>query len=106
MNSALEPELGVECVNKIVVRLNAAPWPFAIRHKESIRAFWREQQRCHPHFYDGQVHVMIAWEIHNAKLLLQHSSEVSVERILQASYIGSHPRYPQKASLIFQAAQR
>jgi hypothetical protein len=67
MNSALEPELGVECVNKIVVRLNAAPWPFAIRHKESIRAFWREQQRCHPHFYDGQVHVMIAWEIHNAK---------------------------------------
>jgi hypothetical protein len=54
-------------VNNVVVRLSDAPWPFGTQNREKISAFWREKTKSHPHFYDGQVHVMTCWEIRGAE---------------------------------------
>ena len=54
---------GVTCVNEIAVQLDLAPRPFATQNKEKISAFWQERRKSHPHFYDGQVHVMTSWKI-------------------------------------------
>jgi hypothetical protein len=64
---ALEASCGVTRVNNVVVQLDDAPWPFATQNREKISAFWREKQKSHPHFYDGQVHVMTSWEIRGAQ---------------------------------------
>jgi hypothetical protein len=56
---------GVTPVREVVVRLEEAPWLFATQNSEKISDFWQEKQRSHPHFYDGQVHVMTSWEIRN-----------------------------------------
>jgi hypothetical protein len=53
---------GVTRVKNIVVQLEERPWPFAAQNSEEISAFWHEQKREHPHFFDGQVHVMTSWE--------------------------------------------
>ena len=45
-------------VDNMVVQLDEAPWPFVTQNSEKISAFWRGKQKNHPHFYDGQVHVM------------------------------------------------
>ena len=58
---------GVTSVNKIVVQLDLTPWPFATQNKEKISAFWQERRESHPHFYDGQVHVMTSWKIREDK---------------------------------------
>jgi hypothetical protein len=50
-------------VNNVVVHLADAPWPFATRNNEKISAFWQKKIKSHPHFYDGQVHIMTSWEI-------------------------------------------
>jgi 8-oxo-dGTP pyrophosphatase MutT (NUDIX family) len=63
MCAASEAYCGVTRVNNVIVQLNDAPWPFATQNRENISAFWREKQESHPHFYDGQVHVMTSWEI-------------------------------------------
>jgi hypothetical protein len=54
-------------VNNVVVQLADAPWRFATRNKEKISAFWQKKIKSHPHFYDGQVHIMTSWEIRGAK---------------------------------------
>jgi hypothetical protein len=54
-------------VNNVAVRLDEATWPFATHNKEKISAFWQKEQKNHPHFYDGQVHVMTSWEIRGAQ---------------------------------------
>ena len=64
---ASEVYRGVTPVNEVVVQLEEAPWPFATQNSEKISAFWRAKQKSHPHFYDGQVHVMTSWEIRNAQ---------------------------------------
>lgn len=66
MSLAVKADFGITRVNKIVVRVDEAPWPFSTQHKESISDFWREKQKSHPHFFNGQVHVMISWEIRGA----------------------------------------
>ena len=58
---------GVELVNTVAVQLDEAPWHFAIQNGEKISAFWRKTLKTHPHFYDGQVHVMTSWEIRGAQ---------------------------------------
>jgi hypothetical protein len=58
---------GVTPVNNVIVQLADAPWPFATRNREKISAFWRKKIKSHPHFYDGQVHIMTSWEIRLAK---------------------------------------
>ena len=50
-------------VSRVEVQLDEAPWTFATQHREEISAFWREKQKSHPHFHDGQVHVMTSWKI-------------------------------------------
>jgi hypothetical protein len=57
---------GVTRVNNVVVKLDDAPWPFATQNREKISAFWQVKQTSHPHFYNGQVHVMASWEIKDA----------------------------------------
>ena len=64
---ASETYCGVTRVNNVVVQVDEAPWPFATQNRENIYAFWREKQKSHPHFYDGQVHVMTSWEIRGAQ---------------------------------------
>ncbi len=64
---ASEVYRGVTPVHEVVVLLEEAPWPFATQNSEKISAFWRAKQKSHPHFYDGQVHVMTSWEIRNAQ---------------------------------------
>jgi hypothetical protein len=54
-------------VNNVAVQLDGATWPFATHNKEKISAFWQKEQKNHPHFYDGQVHVMTSWEIRGAQ---------------------------------------
>ena len=63
MCAALESYYGVTRVNNVIVRLCEAPWLFATQNKEEISAFWGERIKSHPHFYDGQIHVMNSWEI-------------------------------------------
>jgi hypothetical protein len=58
---------GVTPVNNVAVHLDRAPWPFATKNREKISAFWQKEQKIHPHFYDGQVHVMTSWEILGAQ---------------------------------------
>jgi hypothetical protein len=60
MSIAWETYCGVTRVNKALVQLSGAPWLFGAQNRGRIFAFWRES---HPHFYDGQVHVMTSWEI-------------------------------------------
>jgi hypothetical protein len=63
---AWEAYFGVTPVNTVVVQLRDAPWPFATQKREKISTFWREKIKTHPHFYDGQVHIMTSWEIRGA----------------------------------------
>jgi len=58
---------GVALVNKVAVQLDEAPWPFATQNGQKISAFWQEKRKSHPHFYDGQVHVMTSWEIRGSQ---------------------------------------
>jgi hypothetical protein len=58
---------GVTLVNNVAVRLDGASWPFAMQNRAKISAFWQKKQKTHPHFYDGQVHVMTSWEIRGAQ---------------------------------------
>jgi 8-oxo-dGTP pyrophosphatase MutT (NUDIX family) len=67
MPTASEAYCGVELVNTVAVQLDEAPWHFAIQNGEKISAFWRTALKTHPHFYDGQVHVMTSWEIRGAQ---------------------------------------
>ena len=64
---ASEAYCGVTRVDNVVVQLDEAPWPFATQNSEKISAFWRAKQKSHPHFYNGQVHVMTSWEIRGAQ---------------------------------------
>jgi hypothetical protein len=63
MYVASEAYCGVTLVNNVAVQLDRAPWPFATQNREKISAFWLKEKKSHPHFYDGQVHVMTSWEI-------------------------------------------
>ena len=67
MGVASEAYCGVTRVNHVFVDLDEFPWPFATQNRERISAFWQEKQKSHPHFYNGQVHVMTSWEIRGAK---------------------------------------
>jgi hypothetical protein len=67
MYAASEAYCGVTLVNNVAVQLEGAPWPFATQNREKISAFWQKEQKRHPHFYDGQVHVMTSWEIRRAQ---------------------------------------
>ena len=67
MCAASEAYCGVRRVSKVVVQLDETPWSFATQNSEKIHAFWREKQQSHPHFFDGQVHVMTSWEIRYAQ---------------------------------------
>ena len=67
MCAALDAYHGVTPVKNIVVQLDEAPWPFATQNSGKISSFWQEKKRKHPHFFDGQVHVMISWEIRGAQ---------------------------------------
>jgi hypothetical protein len=58
---------GVMRVNNVFVRLDEAPWAFATQNSGKISSFWQEKQREHPHFFDGQVHVMTSWGIRDAQ---------------------------------------
>jgi hypothetical protein len=62
-----EASCGVTRVNDVAVQLDGATWPFATHNTEKISAFWQKEQKNHPHFYDGQVHVMTSWEIRGAQ---------------------------------------
>jgi hypothetical protein len=63
MCATFEAYRGVTSVNKVLVQLSDAPWPFGTQNKEKISAFWREKIKSHTHFYNGQVHVMTSCEI-------------------------------------------
>jgi hypothetical protein len=65
MYVASEAYCGV--VSKVAVHLDGTPWLFATQNKEKISAFWQKEHKSHPHFYDGQVHVMTYWEIRDAQ---------------------------------------
>jgi hypothetical protein len=67
MYVATEAYSGVTPVNNVAVQLDAAPWPFATQNTEKISAFWQKERKSHPHFFDGQVHVMTSWEIRGAQ---------------------------------------
>jgi hypothetical protein len=67
MYVASEACCGVTLVNNVTVQLVGAPWSFATQNEEKISAFWQKEKRSHPHFYDGQVHVMTSWEICGAQ---------------------------------------
>jgi hypothetical protein len=67
MSVTSEACCGITLVNDVAVQLDGAPWPFATQNREKISAFWQKEQKSHPHFYDGQVHVMTSWEIHGAQ---------------------------------------
>ena len=67
MYVASEACCGVTLVNNVAVQLDGATWPFATHNKEKVCAFWQREQKSHPHFYDGQVHVMTSWEIRGAE---------------------------------------
>jgi len=67
MSVASEARCGVMLVNNVAVQLEGAPWPFATQNRTKISAFWQIEQQRHPHFYDGQVHVMTSWEIRGAQ---------------------------------------
>jgi hypothetical protein len=67
MYVASKASCGVTLVNKVAVSLDGAPWLFALQNREKISAFWQNEQKSHPHFYDGQVHVMTSWEIRGAQ---------------------------------------
>jgi hypothetical protein len=67
MCAALDGYHGVTPVKNIVVQLDEAPWPFATENSGHISSFWQEKKRKHPHFFDGQVHVMTSWEIRGAQ---------------------------------------
>jgi hypothetical protein len=67
MYVASEAYCGVTLVNNVAVQLDGAPWPFATQNRDKISAFWQKERRSHPHFYNGQVHVMTSWEIHDAQ---------------------------------------
>jgi hypothetical protein len=64
---AWEAYCGVTPVNNVLVQLNDTPWQFGIQNREKIFAFWREKIKSHPHFYNGQVHIMTSWEISGAE---------------------------------------
>ena len=64
---ASEPYCGVTPVNNVVVQLRRCS--LAIRHakqREDFRLLARKE-KSHPHFYNGQVHVMTSWEIRGAE---------------------------------------
>lgn len=88
MCAASEPYFGVTPVNNVVVQLRDAPWPFAMQNREKISAFWQEKIKSHPHFYDGQVHIMTSWEIRGAETGEAFFLEICAGRILLVSYIG------------------
>jgi hypothetical protein len=67
MCAALDTCRGVTRVNNVFVQLDEAPWPFATQNSRKISLFWQEKQREHPHFFDGQVHVMTSWDIRAAQ---------------------------------------
>ena len=79
---ASEAYCGVTRVDNVVVQLDEAPWPFAMQNSEKISAFWRAKQSSHPHFYDGQVHVMTSWEIRGA----QTSAATFVGNLLRTNF--------------------
>ena len=82
MYAASEPYCGVTLVNNVAVQLDGAPWPFATQNREKISAFWQKEQKRHPHFYDGQVHVMTSWEIRGA----QTSAAVFVGNLCRTNF--------------------
>ena len=57
----------ITLVNNVAVQLDGAPWPFATQNREKISAFWQKRRKTHPHFFDGQVHVMVSWRIIGAQ---------------------------------------
>src|ERR1700722_7878973 len=67
MCAASDAYRGVTRVNNVVVQLDEAPWPFATQNSGGISAFWQKKKKEHPHFFDGQVHVMTSWEIRGAQ---------------------------------------
>jgi hypothetical protein len=67
MSLAPEARHGIMLVNNVAVQLDGAPWPFATQNREKISAFWQKEQKSHPHFYDGQVHVMTSWKIRGSQ---------------------------------------
>jgi hypothetical protein len=62
-----ESRCGVTLVNSVAVRLDGVAWSFATQNRDKISTFWQKEQTSHPHFYDGQVHVMTSWEIRDAQ---------------------------------------
>ena len=91
---------GVTPVNDVMVLLEDAPWPFATQNGEKISAFWRAKQTSHPHFYDGQVHVMRSWEIRDAETIPQPLLEICIVLILLAFYTGrTLRRIPERTSI-------
>lgn len=81
-SSTAQAFCGVTCVSRVDVQLDEAPWAFATQRSEAISAFWREKQKSHPHFYDGQVHVMTSWEIRN----FQTSAAVFVGNLCRTNF--------------------
>jgi hypothetical protein len=67
MYHASEQNRGVTPVREVVVQLEEVPWPFATQNSQKISAFWQVKQSSHPHFYNGQVHVMTSWEIRSTQ---------------------------------------
>lgn len=60
-------DCSVACVSSVAVQLDDLPWQFAIQNGDKIAAFWQLKQKTHPHFHDGQVHIMTSWEIRGAQ---------------------------------------
>src|SRR5271156_1089685 len=58
---------GVTRVNNVIVELDQEPWAFATRNRQKIHSFWQERKKTHPHFYNGQVHVMTSWDVRDAE---------------------------------------
>jgi hypothetical protein len=67
MCATLDEYHGVTPVKNILVELDEASWPFATQNSGNISSFWQQKKRKHPHFFDGQVHVMTSWEIRGAQ---------------------------------------
>jgi hypothetical protein len=44
MHVASEACCGVTLVNNVAVRLDGAPWPFAMQNREKISAFWQKKE--------------------------------------------------------------
>jgi hypothetical protein len=58
---------GVTRVNNVIVQLDQEPWAFAMQNRKEICGFWHERKKSHPHFYNGQVHVMTSWSVRDGE---------------------------------------